>query len=86
MKHFVNMKYKLKIDNIYIRGNEKEYVGIDELNAEIIVVLKDSNNIYTLEWYWEDSDKEDTTVGSKKENQHYSLTLQINAGLYTEKE
>ena len=85
MQYFVNMKYKLKIDNIYIRGNEKEYVGIDELNAEKIVVLKDSNNIYTLEWYWEDSDKEDTTVGSKKENQHYSLILQINASLYTEK-
>ena len=86
MQNFVNMKYKLKIDNIYIRGNEKEYVGIDELNVKNIVVQKDSNNIYTLEWYWEDSDKEDTTVGSKKENQYYSLSLQINASLYTEKE
>ena len=86
MQYFVNMKYKLKIDNIYIRGNEKEYVGIDELNVKNIVVLKDSNNIYTLEWYWEDSDKEDTTVGSKKENQYYTLSLQINASLYTEKE
>ena len=69
-----------------IRGNKKEYVRIDELNVKNIVVLKDSNNIYTLEWYWEDSDKEDTTVGSKKENQYYSLSLQINASLYTEKE
>lgn len=86
MQYFVNMKYKLKIDNIYIRGNEKEYVGIDDLNVDNIVVLKDSNNIYTLEWYWEDSDKEDTTVGSERENQYYSLSLQINASLYTNKE
>lgn len=86
MQNFVNMKYRLKIDNIYIRGNEKEYVGIDELNVENIVVLKDSNNIYTLEWYWEDSDEKDTIVGSKKENQYYTLSIEINASLYSKNE
>lgn len=32
MKHFVNMKYKLKMDNIYIKGNADNYVTLDELN------------------------------------------------------
>ena len=51
MKHFVNMKYKLKMDNIYIKGNADNYVTLDELNLNDIVVLKDSINIFTLEWY-----------------------------------
>lgn len=84
MQNFVNMKYRLKIDNIYIRGNEKKYVGIKELNVENITVLKDSNNIFTLEWYWEDSDKKDTFVGSQKDTQYYTLKLEIEASLYNE--
>ncbi len=68
MKHFVNMKYKLKMDNIYIKGNADNYVTLDELNLNDIVVLKDSINIFTLEWYWEDDDELDTCVGGKPEN------------------
>ena len=82
MDNFVNMKYKLKIDNIYIRGNENKYVEIDELNVEYVTVLRDSNNIFTLEWYWEDSDKEDTYVGSQKETQYYTLKLKIDADVF----
>ena len=84
--NFVNMKYKLKIDNIYIRGNEHEYVGIEELDIENVKVLKDSNNIYTIEWFWEDSDEADTFVGSKKDLQYYTLKLEINASVYNERE
>lgn len=68
MKHFVNMKYKLKMDNIYIKGNADNYVTLDELNLNDIVVLKDSINIFTLEWYWKDDDELDTYVGGKPEN------------------
>lgn len=81
MQNFVNMKYRLKIDNIYIRGNEEEYVTIEELDVENITVLKDSNNIFTLEWYWEDSDPEDTFVGSQKDTQYYTLKLEIESGI-----
>ena len=77
MKHFVNMKYKLKMDNIYIKGNADNYVTLDELNLNDIVVLKDSINIFTLEWYWEDDDNLDTAVGSEKDTQYYKLNLQI---------
>lgn len=79
MNYFINMKYRLKIDNVYIRGNENEYVGIDELNVEDITVLEDSNNIFTLEWCWVNNDKQDTLVGMQKDNQYYTLKLKINA-------
>ncbi|MBR1802458.1 MAG: hypothetical protein IJ777_00550 [Clostridia bacterium] len=81
MNLFVNMKYKLKLDNVYVRGTEKNYVGINELDINEITVLKGSNNIYTLEWYWEDNDALDTTVGIQEE-QYYTLNLEIEAREY----
>jgi len=79
MSNKINMKYKLKLDNVYIRGNEKEYVGIDKLSVKDITVLKNSVNIFILEWYWEDDDKNDTYVGSLKSDEYYKLNLRINA-------
>lgn len=78
MKKFVNMKYKLKMDNIYIRGNEDNYVTIDGLDVNNVNVVKDSVNIFTLEWYWEDSDKLDTEVGISDE-EYYTINLAIDA-------
>lgn len=78
MKKFVNMKYKLKMDNIYIKGNEEEYVTINNLNVSNISVLKDSANIFTLEWYWEDNDELDTQIGISDER-YYTINLNIEA-------
>ena len=83
MNHFVNMKYKLKMDNIYIKGNADNYVTLDELNLDDIMVLKDSLNIFTLEWYWEDDDELDTYIGGKsEEDRYYKLNLEINSKEY----
>ena len=82
MSNPINMKYRLKIDNIYIRGNENEYIDISELSVDDIVVLEDSNNIFTLEWYWEDDDTADTYVGSLKSDGYYTLELMIKADVY----
>ncbi len=79
MQHKVNMMYRLRIDNIYIKGSENKYVNINELNVKDIKVLENSTNLYTLEWYWEDSDKNDTIVGSQKDTQYYTLNLSVNA-------
>jgi len=84
MSNPVNMKYKLKIDNIYIRGDEETYVGINQLSVNDIVVLENSNNVFTLEWYWEDNDKADTYVGSLKSDEYYTLKLMIQADVYGE--
>ena len=76
MSHFVNMKYKLKSNDIYVCGNENEYVGIDELNLENVVLVKDSTILYTLEWYWEDDDELDTYVGGL-DGQYYTLKINV---------
>lgn len=82
MQHFVNMKYRLKMDNVYIKGNSDTYVNIENLNVEDIIVLKDSINMFTLEWYWEDDDEKDTYIGSKDSDEYYTLKLEINASQY----
>lgn len=84
MSNPINMKYRLKIDNVYIRGNKEEYINIEDLDVEDIVVLEDSNNVFTLEWYWEDDDKADTYVGSLESDQYYTLELMIQAEVYEE--
>lgn len=78
MKKFVNMKYRLKIDNIYIRGNEEGYTTIENLDVNNITVPKDSINVFTLEWYWEDNDELDTKVGTSEER-YYTINLKIEA-------
>lgn len=78
MKKFVNMKYKLKIDNIYIRGNEESYTTIENLDVNNITVPKDSINMFTLEWYWEDNNELDTKVGTSDER-YYTINLKIEA-------
>jgi len=82
MENYINIKYKLKIDNIYVRGNNNTYVSIDELDLESIIVPKDSINVYTLEWYWEDDDENDTKVASIKEDQYYNFRMQITSNIY----
>ena len=78
MKSLVNMKYRLKIDNIYIRGNENEYVSINNLETKDVSVMNNSLNTYTLEWYWEDNDELDTIVGTNDDG-YYKLNLEIHA-------
>ena len=58
----INMKYKLKLDNIYIVGNKNEWAEVEDLNINDIIVTANSRNIYTLEWYWEDAPN-DTSIG-----------------------
>lgn len=84
MKNFINMKYRLKLDNIYIKGNSENYVSLDELELSNIIILKDSTNFYTLEWYWDDNDKLDTFVGSQEEDNHYEINLYIETDQYKE--
>lgn len=85
MTYHINMKYRLKIDNLYVKGNENEFINIEELNLEDIIVTKKSLNLFTLEWYWEDDDTLDSIVGSSKENEHYTLNLEIRAEEYENK-
>ena len=58
----INMKYKLKLDNIYIIGNKDEWADVEDLVINDIIVTENSRNIYTLEWFWEDAPN-DTSIG-----------------------
>lgn len=82
MTNPINMKYTLKIDNIYIRGNKESYVMVDDLQVDDVIVVKDSVNAFTLEWYWEHNDAMDTYVGTRKEEQSYTLDITIDSELY----
>lgn len=84
MQNFINMKYRLKLDNIYIKGNSENYVSLDELELSNIIILKGSTNFYTLEWYWDDNDKLDTFVGSQEEDNYYEINLYIETDQYKE--
>ncbi len=81
MSSYINMKYRLKVDNIYIKGSSDEYVGINELGIENIIVPKDSINVYTLEWYWEGDDEKDTKAATMGKD-HYYFKLQIRSNIY----
>ena len=54
----INMKYRLKMNNVYVIGTENSYVTIDEMKLDNIYVLKNSQELYTLEWKWEDSNND----------------------------
>lgn len=78
----INMKYRLKIDNKYVVGNANKYEDLEKLNLKDILMQRKSINMYTIEWYWEDSDKEDTEVAVQDEKQYYTLNFEISAEEY----
>ena len=81
MNKYVNMKYKLKIDNIYVRGSKDEYISIEDLDLNDVILPKDSTNIYELEWYWESDDEKDAIVAASEE-EYYSLNLYVFSQAY----
>lgn len=76
----VNMMYKLKINNVYILGNSKEYVDISNLNVSDIVIMAKSTDMFTIEWCWVHNDEEDTETGilsTEESREYYTLNLGI---------
>lgn len=77
-KRKVNIKYRLKMDNIYIKGNESKFEDISNLDINEIRVMRNSNNVFALEWKWiEENDKKDTEAASIDEEAFYTLNLQV---------
>lgn len=73
----INMVYKLKLNGVYIAGNENEFVKYEELNKKDLVVEANSNDLFTIEWKWQD-DKNDTQIG-KTEDANYKLKIKVDA-------
>lgn len=72
----INMGYRLRLDNVYVLGDEDTYIGIDELALKDVIIASDSSVIYTLEWKWLDGET-DTAAGMN--NATYTLHITFNA-------
>lgn len=69
------MKYRLKMDNIYVIETSYTWKTADEINMKNVLIPANSRTLYTLEWYWEESDN-DTLIG-KKDYADYELSINI---------
>lgn len=72
----INLKYKLKLDNIYIVGNKDKWVDVSELNLTDVILANTSKNLYVLQWKWiETTDEQDTLAAGKG----YEMLINLNA-------
>lgn len=78
-EHNINMKFRLKLDNIYIIGSKDKWQEPHELNMKDVLIVGGSKSMYTLEWYWEESE-EDTNIG-KKDYADYQLFINFTPDL-----
>ena len=83
IKYPINMKYKMKKNNSYICGNENNYVNVEELSSKDLIISNNAEDKYTIEWYWEDDDENDTYIGIQEIDRYYKLNLSIYAEQYT---
>lgn len=77
----INMKYKLKLENVYVAGSKEKWVDIEDINLENIILTANSRNLYTLEWCWANDDIQDTQIGSLN-YADYTLRIKIGAQIY----
>lgn len=72
-KHDINMKFRLKIDNIYVVGNEDKWVDVSEMNLEDVLITASSKTMYTIDWHWQEAEN-DTQIG-QEEYSEYQLNV-----------
>ena len=77
----INMKYKLKLENVYVAGSNENWLNVENVNLENVIIAANSTNFYTLEWYWTDDDIQDTKIGSLN-YADYTLRIKIGAQIY----
>lgn len=73
----INMVFKLKLNGEYILGNEQTWIKASELNRSNILLGAKANDIYTVEWKWQDN-YNDTEIG-KTEGAYYKMYIKVNA-------
>ena len=79
-KYNVNMKYRLKLNGVYVAGNDNEWLTYEELKQENIELTANTYDVYTLDWKWFEGSN-DTEVGTNI-NSNYRLDLKITASEY----
>lgn len=68
----INMKYRLKLDGKYVKGDKNNWVTYEDLKLNDLKLTANSKNVYQLEWKWFESDN-DTHVGEIGDE--YSLKI-----------
>lgn len=76
----VNMKYKLKLANVYVCDSDKGWQNLENINLENVVLPPNSANYYTIEWCWVDNPN-DTKIGAL-DYADYTLRVKIGAEYY----
>lgn len=71
----MNIKYRLKRENTYIKGNENNWVSYKKLNIYNQKIDNSSIDTYYLEWKYENIDD----IDIKALDNNYQLKMQINA-------
>ena len=73
----INMIYKLKINGVYVAGNENTWVKINELNRTNLIINPNTTDLFVLEWRWEDAEN-DTEIGIT-DGANYKLSINVTA-------
>lgn len=78
----INLKYRLKKNNEYVLGDNDKWIYINNQTTNNYILDGRSKEGYSLEWYWEDSDR-DTAVGQDK-NVSYKIDIEISSAVVEE--
>jgi len=74
------MKFRLKLNGVYVVGSNDEYVTADELFQYDMILADNNYDVYTLDWKWFEGPN-DTEIGTNI-NSKYKLSLDIAARQY----
>lgn len=73
------IKYKLKENGVYVKGNQTEYVTYDKLALDDISLEINAQNVYALEWKWIDDETSDNYYGDIEKDITYALQIIVQA-------
>ncbi|MDO5557362.1 MAG: hypothetical protein Q4G05_03880 [Clostridia bacterium] len=78
--HNINIKYRLKLDNVYILGDENTWHSSKDINLKDILALRDSRSHYILEWKWFDDENSEKML--KDGLAIYKVYISVYSSLY----
>ena len=78
----IPMRYRLKKDNVYLAGNENEWLTIGEIDTNKIYIPIYSRSLFFLEWKWvTESDEADTAIGFRA-TATYNIEITVTAEFF----
>ena len=78
----INLKYRLRRNNLYVIGDSNHWVSASELKTEFSKIAAYSSDSYELDWQWmynDGKDRQDTIAGANMNSEY-----QLNARFYFE--